>query len=49
MIGRACLIAQVWQSTSLNAITRLDDVSPAGSSAVITVPPQSITLGVPTC
>jgi len=34
--------AQVWQLTSLNEITRLDDVSPTGSSAV-TVPPQSIT------
>jgi hypothetical protein len=38
--------AQVWQLTSLNSITRLGDVSPAGSSALITVPPQSITLVV---
>jgi Glycoside hydrolase family 44 len=38
--------AQVWQLTSLNAITRLGDVSPAGLSTVITVPAQSITLVV---
>jgi hypothetical protein len=36
--------AQVWQLTSLNAITRLGDVSVAGSSPVITVRSQSITL-----
>src|SRR5215813_9970874 len=35
--------AQPWQLTSANAITRLADVSVAGSSPTVTLPPQSIT------
>jgi hypothetical protein len=42
--NRTLTRAQVWQLTSLNAITRLGDASPAGSSIVITLPSQSITL-----
>jgi PKD repeat protein len=39
-------VAQTWQLTSANAITRLTDVSFAGSSFTATVPAQSITLYV---
>ena len=39
-------VAQAWQLTSTNAITRLTDVSFAGSSFTATVPAQSITLYV---
>jgi len=38
--------AQVWQLTSANAITRLSDLSLAGSGFTNTVPAQSITLYV---
>jgi hypothetical protein len=38
--------AQVWQLTSANSITRLSDVTIAGTSVSITIPPQSITLFV---
>jgi hypothetical protein len=38
--------AQVWQLTSANAITRLNDLSFAGSGFTNTVPAQSITLFV---
>jgi hypothetical protein len=36
--------AQVWQLTSANAINRLGDVSLAGSSLQLNIPPQSVTL-----
>ncbi len=36
--------AQLWQLDAGNAITRLADVAPAGSSLSLTVPAQSITL-----
>ncbi len=39
-------IAQAWQLTSANAITRLADVNFAGSSFAVSVPAQSITLYV---
>ncbi len=39
-------IAQAWQLTSTNAITRLSDVSVSGTSFVSTLPAQSITLFV---
>jgi len=38
--------AQLWQLTSTNAITRLTDVTYSGSSVVVTVPAQSVTLVV---
>ena len=37
-------VAQPWQLTAANAITRLADVGASGSSVSITVPPQSVTL-----
>lgn len=37
-------VAQIWQLTSANAITRLSDVTFAGNSLNLTVPAQSITL-----
>jgi PKD repeat protein len=37
-------IAQVYQLTSSNAITRLTDLSFSGNTAAFTAPPQSITL-----
>jgi hypothetical protein len=37
-------LAQVWQLTSTNAITRLNDLTIAGSSFNLNVPAQSITL-----
>jgi PKD repeat protein len=37
-------VAQAWQLTSANAITRLSDVGYTGNSLAITVPAQSITL-----
>jgi hypothetical protein len=39
-------VAQAWQLTSANAITRLVDQSFSGSSFSTTVPPQSVTLFV---
>jgi PKD repeat protein len=39
-------VAQAWQLTSANAITRLSDVSFSGSSFAASVPAQSITLYV---
>jgi O-glycosyl hydrolase len=39
-------IAQVWQLTSANAITRLADLAVTGTSFVATLPAQSITLFV---
>jgi len=39
-------VAQVWQLTSANAITRLSDVGLTGSSFELSVPAQSITLFV---
>ena len=39
-------IAQVWQLTAANTITRLTDVAYTGSIVPLTVPPQSITLMV---
>jgi PKD repeat protein len=39
-------VAQVWQLTSANAITRLADLQFSGNSFTATVPPQSITLFV---
>lgn len=39
-------VAQVWQLTSANAITRLSDVTFTGSSFNLSVPAQSITLFV---
>ena len=36
--------AHVWQLTAANVITQLADVSTAGNSVVLTLPPQSITL-----
>ena len=38
--------AQVWQLTAANAITRLQDVTVAGSSFGATLPAQSVTLFV---
>jgi len=35
---------QRWELKSTNAITRLTDLAPSGSSVALTVPPQSITL-----
>jgi PKD repeat protein len=37
-------IAQAWQLTSANAITRLADLSYSGGAVSTTVPPQSVTL-----
>jgi PKD repeat protein len=37
-------VAQAWQLTSANAVTRLSDLSVSGSSVNITVPAQSVTL-----
>jgi PKD repeat protein len=37
-------VAQAWQLTSANAITRLSDVGYTGNSLAITVPSQSITM-----
>ncbi len=39
-------VAQVWQLTSANAITRLADLAVSGNSIVVTLPPQSVTLFV---
>ena len=39
-------VAQAWQLTAANAITRLSDVGVSGSSFAVTLPPQSITLFV---
>ncbi|HEY4136926.1 MAG TPA: PKD domain-containing protein, partial [Casimicrobiaceae bacterium] len=39
-------VAQVWQLTSSNAITRLADVTVGGATLSATVPPQSVTLFV---
>jgi hypothetical protein len=39
-------MAQAWQLTAANAITRLPDVAVGGSSFTVTLPPQSITLFV---
>jgi hypothetical protein len=36
--------AQVWRLTSSNVITRLDDLTYAGGSLQLSVPPQSVTL-----
>jgi Glycoside hydrolase family 44 len=36
--------AQVWQLTSANAISRLSDISVAGTSVSLTLPAQSVTL-----
>jgi len=36
--------AQVWQLTAANAISRLADVGFGGTSFVVTLPPQSVTL-----
>lgn len=41
-----CGVAQVWQLTSANTITRLSDLSFVGSTLTNTVPAQSITLFV---
>ena len=39
-------LAQAWQLTSANAITRLPDVAVAGGALSATLPPQSVTLFV---
>jgi O-glycosyl hydrolase len=39
-------VAQVWQLTAANTISRLADIGLSGNSFGITLPPQSITLFV---
>jgi hypothetical protein len=39
-------VAQLWQLTSTNSITRLTDISFSGNSLAVSLPPQSITLFV---
>jgi len=39
-------VAQVWQLTAANTISRLDDIGLSGNSFGFTLPPQSITLFV---
>jgi O-glycosyl hydrolase len=41
--------AQVWQLTAANAIGHLADIGVGGTSFVVTLPPQSVTLLVVPC